>query len=284
MGFFSDKTPQLKAPKKVELEKFEAKEVDLGKSRDQVIDSNVESFDDVTSFLDDLNAFNAQASVDVLEQTIPGFTNLRQQLTDRASELASDPFSVPESVQSLLETQAAQRGVATGVGLDSGAGALDLVETFGLTGIQLGQQNLATAQNLANTVTSVAPPPTPVNPFAFLSTTQDQQNANQGFEDRRLATDIRFKESTQQINQAHENALAAVQNQQAVLDSQKQGIGQRLFKGAVGAVSGFATGGPIGAIAGGLGAASGNPFDAATLETLNTGASKIGKRLGFGER
>lgn len=262
LGLFSSKTPQLVAPKKVELEKFEARKVDLGASRVEAIKGNIQEFESVTSFLEDLNAFNAKASVDILEQTIPGFTNLRQQLTDRATELATDPFSLPESVQNLLETQAAQRGISTGVGLGSEAGSLDLIEAFGLKGIELGQQNLATAQALTRTVTGVAPPPSPVNPFAFFSSTQDVQTANLQFEDRRLATDIRFKEAKQQIDQAFENAKAAVANRQAFLDASKRGIGQRIFEGVAGAATGFATGGPLGAVAGGLSAAGGRPLDA----------------------
>jgi len=255
------KTPKLVMPKKVDLKRSDHEKVVLGESRRENLKSNVEDFETTTDFLNDLNAFNAKTTVDLMEMTLPGSSKLRQNLTDRATELADDPFNVPQSVRDLMQTEAAQRGISSGVNLGSDAGEFDLVEAFGREGIAMGHQNLNQAQNILQSNVSAGAPPSPVNPFQFFSGTQQQQNANQTFETQRQAAEQRFNEQTQQIDQSFENAKAAMTNKQNAIDAEaansKTGIGQIVGMG-VGAVAGAYMGNPMlgaqlgGAIGGGV--------------------------------
>ena len=211
-----DKDVNLVVPQTVELERFDPDDPSFQEGRRAAIAEGEEDFESVTSFITRINEFNAEAQRGLQEKALPGFAGLQQQLVAQASADLTDPFNLPEGVRSLLQTEAAQRGVTTGVSLRDEAGQTELLRDFGLTAFDLANQRITRAQNLFSTLVSTSPTASAVSPFAFLQT--GQQRAGEDIEQSRLEfeADRDFKIRTQQIQQDAANVAAAVQNQQEI--------------------------------------------------------------------
>ena len=215
MGLF-DKDVNLVVPETVQLERFDPGDPSFQESRRAAISEGQADFESVTDFITRINEFNAEAAVGLQEKALPGFTKLQSQLVAQASADLTDPFNLPEGVRSLLETEAAQRGVTTGVSLGDEAGQTALLRDFGLTAFDLANQRIQRAQNLFSTLVSTSPTASAVSPFQFLQT--GQQRAAEDVEQSRVEfeADREFKVRSQQIQQDAANVRAAVANQQEV--------------------------------------------------------------------
>lgn len=212
MGLLS-KDVSLVAPETIALERATPGDPDFQESRRAAIAEGKEDFTSVTDFVTQINEFNADTERSLTEKALPGFAGLQQKLVAQASADLTDPFNLPEGVRDLLQTQAAQRGVSTGVSLGDEAGQTELLRDFGLTALDIGDKRIARGQNLFQSLVATAPKASAVSPFQFLQT--GQQRAAEDVDQSRLEfeADRDFKIRSQAIAQDAANTRAAVANQ-----------------------------------------------------------------------
>lgn len=152
-------------------------------------------------FADDLTAGMQLDANRIVEQAMPGFTQLRDSLVSRAQEAIDNPYDVPAEVQENLGRLAAERGISTG-----GRGQFadfSALRDFGMNALAFGDARLSQAQSLFSLARQLSPVVNPVSPLAFLPTTEQALNV-----------DLRNKANKQAVAQADANARSAQRNDQ----------------------------------------------------------------------
>lgn len=216
MGGFLTKDVDLVVPETVELQRFKPGDPSFVASSKRAIKEGGEEFESVTDFIGRINEFNADTELSLQEKSLKGFTALQQKLVAQATADITDPFNLPEGVRDLLQTEAAQRGVSTGVSLRDEAGQTGLLKDFGLKALDIGQQRIQRSQSLFRDLVAASPTASAVSPFQFLQT--GQQAAQEDVQQSRLEfeADKEFKIRSQQIQQDAANVRAAIANQEQI--------------------------------------------------------------------
>lgn len=123
-------------PKKLDLININA-----GQVQQRTIEDNLRNAPGAFQLADLANTFSTEELLKSLEQMLPGFANMRDQITGvLGSKLRGE---VPRDVQTLLERNAAEKGVALGTS-GSQLNQFDELRNLGLT--SLGIQNEGVAQ------------------------------------------------------------------------------------------------------------------------------------------
>jgi len=211
-----DKDVDLVVPETIALERFDPGDPSFQESRLAAITEGQQDFESVTDFITQLNEFNVQAQKGLQEAALPGFSELQAKLINQATTDITDPGSLSPGVRKLLETQAAQRGVTTGVSLREGAGQTALLRDFGLTALDLEDKRIRRSQNLFQQLVATSPNVSAVSPFAFLQTGGERAAEDVAQSRVEFEADRDFKIRSQEIQQQAANVAAAVQNQEAL--------------------------------------------------------------------
>jgi hypothetical protein len=118
-------------PKKLDLINIDPTQV-----QQETIAGNLQNSQDAFHLADLANSFSTDQLLKQLETMLPGFSNMRDQITGvLGSKLKGE---VPRDVQNLLERNAAEKGIAMGTS-GSGLAQYDELRNLGLT--SLGIQN-----------------------------------------------------------------------------------------------------------------------------------------------
>ena len=198
----------------IELERFDPDDPSFQESRNKAIAEGTEDFGSVTDFISKLNEFNAETAIGLQEKALPGFTALQSKLVAQATADITDPNNLPQGVRDLLQTEAAQRGVTTGVSLRDEAGQTALLRDFGLKALDLGDQRIKRSQSLFQSLIASSPNVSSVSPFAFLQTGEARASEDIAQSRLEFEADRDFKIRSQQIQQDAANARAAAANQE----------------------------------------------------------------------
>ena len=173
----------------------QAPQIDPQAVQDQTIQGNIKNQADIEKLTASTNSFDQSQALSLMNQAMPGYSSLAGKLTSRASDLASNPYSVPADVQQNLSRLAAEKGVSTG--RSGQAGQFSLLRDLGVNELQYGQSNLNQASGITSLLASIAPKVNPMSPMSMYLTPQQGLNAAMG------------NQSTQQ---AALNAQAGAQN------------------------------------------------------------------------
>ena len=173
----------------------QAPQIDPQAVQDQTIQGNLKNQADIEKLTASTNSFDQSQAISLMNQAMPGYSSLAGKLTSRASDLASNPYSVPADVQQNLSRLAAEKGVSTG--RSGQAGQFSLLRDLGVNELQYGQSNLNQASGITSLLASIAPKVNPMSPMSMYLTPQQGLNAAVG------------NQSTQQ---AALNAQAGAQN------------------------------------------------------------------------
>lgn len=239
MGLLDSLFGKTETARQIPLE--ELKKLDVGGAAAEGRKAQKAGFAESEALATRTNVSASKAQRAQLESALPGFGGFQKQLGGLLTDIARDPFEVPESVFQQLKQTAAERGVSGGF-LGSEFQEFNLLRNLGTTALQLGNQRIGQAQDLFRTLVSTAPTINPVSPLSFMPSTGDFI--------RGAETNIEVDKfniiGKQQAAQSTENARAAAASKPGILTGLVQG-----------GLSGFASGGPWGAVAGAtLGAGS----------------------------
>jgi hypothetical protein len=143
----------------------------------QAITGNLSELPSLESLLSQSNTFQQGQASSILNAALPGYSGLASSLTSTATNLAANPYAIPQSVVSQLSQYAAENNISEGTGAASGFSSSNLLRSLGINALQYGQSNMSEALSALSTLTSTAPTVSPMSPLSFLVTpTQQQQN------------------------------------------------------------------------------------------------------------
>lgn len=180
---------------------------------------------EIEALLRRANAFTQGQNLSLLDQAIPGYSQIAQNLSNQAMQASADPYALPKEFSDNLARQAAERGINTGV--RGQAGDFSLLRDFGVNSLQYGQQQLASSQNILQTLAGLAK----VNPLSPLSMYIQPGQALQGAYQQQSA------------DQAAMNAQQAAANRQAAAPWNALAAGAGAFAGLYGGGAGAGGGG-----------------------------------------
>ena len=175
--------------------------VDLQQTQQQAIGGNQATAPQLDQLLSQSNQFQQQQATSLMNQALPGYSGFASNLTNTASNLAADPYAVPQSVVSQLSQYAAENNISEGTGAASGFSSSNLLRSLGVNALQYGQANMASATNALSVLSNTAPKISPMSPASFM-VTPAQQAQNQ------LYTNTQG----QAINQGGANSATAAGN------------------------------------------------------------------------
>jgi hypothetical protein len=138
---------------------------------------NLDNEGSIESLLRQSNAFQQGQRTDLLNQAIPGYSNIAGALSTQAQQEASNPYAIPPDMVANLTRLAAERGINTGV--RGQAGDYSLLRDFGVNELQYGQQNLQNSQSILSTLAGIGAV-NPLSPLSFYSTPGQALGAAQG--------------------------------------------------------------------------------------------------------
>lgn len=127
------------------------------------IRGNVQNTPEIEALLRRANSFTQGQNLSLLNQAIPGYSQIAQNLSNQAQQASANPYALPKEFSDTLARQAAERGISTGV--RGQAQDFSLLRDFGVNSLQYGQQQLASSQNILTTLAGLAK----VNPLSPLS-------------------------------------------------------------------------------------------------------------------
>lgn len=175
--------------------------VNLQETQQQAISGNQAALPSIDQLLAQSNSFQQGQAISLMNQALPGYSGFASNLLGTASNLAANPYQVPQSVVDQLSQYAAENNIGAGTGAASGFSSSNLLRSLGINALQYGQNNLSAATSALSVLTGTAPRVSPMSPLSFLVTpsqqTQNQQLTNQ---------------LQQQIGQAGANAQTAAGN------------------------------------------------------------------------
>lgn len=114
------------------------------------------------------NAFNQSQATSLMNQALPGYSQFASNLTNTASNLAANPYQVPQSVVDQLTQYAGENNINEGTGAGSGFSQSNLLRSLGVNALQYGQSNISTAMSALSTLTGTAPRISPTSPLSFM--------------------------------------------------------------------------------------------------------------------
>jgi|SRR5580692_1322186 hypothetical protein len=166
----------------------------------------------------DTNEFNQSQAVSLMNQAMPGYSQLASTLTGQAQSLAANPYSLPAGVQQKLQQQAAEMGVSTG--RTGQAGQFSVLQDLGINELQYGQAQLGEASSLTGLLASIAPKVNPMSPISMMISPAQQLQVATG---------------NQSAQQAALNATTAASNANATANA---GMWGNITGSIIGGISG----------------------------------------------
>ncbi len=203
----------------------QAAAVDPGQVAGDAIRSNVTNTPEIEALLRRANSFTQDQNLSLLNQAIPGYGQIAQNLSNQALQASANPYGLPKEFSDNLARQAAERGINTGV--RGQAGDFSLLRDFGINSLQYGQQQLQSSQNILQTLAGLGK----VNPLSPLSMYIQPGQALQGAYQQQSA------------DQSYMNAQQAAANKQAAAGWNGLAAGAGVFGGMYGGGAGMGGGG-----------------------------------------
>ena len=127
----------------------------------------------IEALLSRADQFSADQQLSLEDKTMPGYANLRKQLTDTSTSLLDNPYELPKDVEQNLSRIAAERGISAGT--RGQFNDFSLLRDFGINSLQYGASRIGQAQGIAGLLAQVSPKVNPMSPLSFYVT--PQQNA-----------------------------------------------------------------------------------------------------------
>ncbi len=93
----------------------QAAAVDPGQVSADAIRSNAQNSPEIEALLRRANSFTQQQNLSLLNQAIPGYGQIAQNLSNQALQASENPYGLPKEFSDNLARQAAERGINTGV-------------------------------------------------------------------------------------------------------------------------------------------------------------------------
>ncbi len=151
--------------------------VDIGQVTGDTAQANLNNEGSIEELLRQSNAFQQGQRTDLLNQAIPGYSNIAGSLSATAQQEAANPYALPQDMTDNLTRLAAERGINTGV--RGQAGDYSLLRDFGVNELQYGQQNLQNSQSILSTLANVGAV-NPLSPLSFYATPGQSLSAATG--------------------------------------------------------------------------------------------------------
>lgn len=203
----------------------QAAAVDPSQIQADTIRGNVQNTPEIEALLRRANSFTQGQNLSLLNQAIPGYDRIAQNLSNQTQQASANPYALPKEFSDNLARQAAERGINTGV--RGQAQDFSLLRDFGVNSLQYGQQQLANSQNILQTLAGLAK----VNPLSPLSMYIQPGQALQGAYQQQGA------------DQAYMNAQQAAANKRAAAPWQGLAAAAGVFGGMYGGGAGAGGGG-----------------------------------------
>lgn len=146
--------------------------VNLQDEQMAAIKGNAAAAGSIEDLLARANSFTQGQALSLTEQAMPGYGQLTSSLTNRAQQMADNPYDVPKEVEDNLARIAAERGISAGT--RGQFNDFSLIRDFGLNSLDYGQRNIQGAQSITNLLSSIAPKVNPMSPLAFYVTPGSQ--------------------------------------------------------------------------------------------------------------
>ena len=175
--------------------------VDPTQVQNNAIQGDLGSLGSASQLAGSVNTTTAQQALAARNITQPGYSNLAGALGSQATQLAENPYQVPQSVVDQLSQYAAENNIGEGTGASSGFSQSNLLRSLGINALQYGQTNLSAATSALSTLSGTAPNVNPTSPLSFLLTPSQA-----------LQTTTTNNTNNQQIGQGAANAAAAAAN------------------------------------------------------------------------
>lgn len=185
---------QIKAPKTAQYTP-----VDLQAEQAKAVSGNLANLESIEKLTSKTNTYNQSEATRLMEQAIPGWSQLQSAATAQAQKLLTNPYELDSDTQEYLAKQAAERGISAGT--RGQFSDFSYLKDFGITSMQAAQSRISQAQSLMGTLASTSPRVNPMSPISMYITPQAQ------------AEETRFTNVRQQeTQQAQYNAEAARNN------------------------------------------------------------------------
>lgn len=113
----------------------------------------------------------ANDAVNLRNITQPGYSSLAEALSKHATDMARDPYAVPQSVVDQLGQYAAENNISEGTGASSGFSGSNMLRSLGINALGYGQANMAAATSALSILSGTAPNVSPISPLNFMVTT-----------------------------------------------------------------------------------------------------------------
>lgn len=175
--------------------------VDPTTVQNNAIQGDLGSLGSASQLAGSVNTTAAQQALAARNITQPGYSNLAGALGSQATQLAENPYQVPQAVVDQLSQYAAENNIGEGTGASSGFSQSNLLRSLGINALQYGQTNLSAATSALSTLSGTAPNVNPTSPLSFLLTPSQA-----------LQTTTTNNTNNQQIGQGAANAAAAAAN------------------------------------------------------------------------
>ena len=174
--------------------------VDPTQVQKNVIQGDLATLNDATTLANRSSTEIAKQSVANRNITQPGYGPLSEALSRQATDMAKDPYAVPQSVIDQLSQVAAEHNITAGTGAASGFSQNSMLRSLGVNALDYGQKNFAAATNALSILSGTAPNISPVSPLSFMLSPQQtletitnnntqKQAIAQGAENSRTAAD-----------------------------------------------------------------------------------------------
>ena len=147
------------------------------------------------------NSTDLMQAISNLNTALPGFSGLQQGLVGQASNMAANPYALPQQAIGQILQTGAENNIMGGTGAASGFSQNNSLRSLGINVEQYGQQQFQNSLSALSTLTGTAPNVSPVSPLTFMLT---PQNA--------LSAVTNNNTQNQAVQQGANNAAAAASN------------------------------------------------------------------------
>lgn len=172
--------------------------VDPTQVQKNAIAGDISTFDDANTLATRAGTATANQAVNLRNITQPGYSALAAALSKQATDMAKDPYAVPQSVVDQMTQYAAENNISAGTGVASGFSGSNLLRSLGINALQYGQTNLSAATSALSVLSGSAPNVSPVSPLSFMLTPSQA-----------LSTTTNNNTEAQAVGQGKANADAA---------------------------------------------------------------------------
>lgn len=196
VGLIGSQLGKQKAPGAVALD---TSRTDPSAIADETIAANQRLFEGGAPLVNQVNTFNQQEAMRLMEIAVPGFSRLSASLTQSAQSDLENQYNLPPEIEANLQRKAAEKGVSRGT--SGGFEDFNLLRDFGFNLLDYSNAKRVSALNTLSTLTGLSPRVSPMSPMSMFFTPQSI-----------LASRTREAENQQAVAQGAENARVAADN------------------------------------------------------------------------